>query len=33
VIEKLKPPPAMTDFAATQLRLQEEVDKDKKGKR
>jgi NADH-quinone oxidoreductase subunit M len=33
VIEKLKPPPAMTDFAATQLRLQEEVDKDKKRRR
>lgn len=30
VIEKLKPPPAMTDFAAQQLRIQEEVDKDKK---
>ena len=33
VIEKLKPPPAMTDFAATQLRLQEAVDQDKKRSR
>jgi len=30
VIEKLKPPPAMTDFAAQQRRIQEEVEKDKK---
>lgn len=33
VIEKLKPPPAMTDFAATQRRLQEEVEKDKKNRK
>jgi NADH-quinone oxidoreductase subunit M len=30
VIEKLKPPPPMTDFAAQQRRVQEEMDKDKK---
>ena len=30
VIEKLKPPPTMMDFAAQQRRIQEEVDKDKK---
>jgi NADH-quinone oxidoreductase subunit M len=30
VIEKLKPPPVMTDFAAKQRRIQEDVDKDKK---
>ncbi len=33
VIEKLKPPPPMTDFAAQQRRVQEEMDKDKKRKR
>jgi len=32
VIEKLKPPPTMTDFAAQQRRLQEEVEKGKKKK-
>ena len=30
VIEKLKPPPVMTDFAAQQRRIQEEVEKDNK---
>jgi NADH-quinone oxidoreductase subunit M len=29
VLERLKPPPAMTDFAAQQRRMQDEVDKDK----
>jgi NADH-quinone oxidoreductase subunit M len=33
VIERLKPAPAMTDFAATQRHLQEEMEKDKKGNR
>jgi NADH-quinone oxidoreductase subunit M len=33
VIEKLKPPPPMTDFAAQQRRVQEEMDKDKKRER
>jgi NADH-quinone oxidoreductase subunit M len=33
VIEKLKPPPPMTDFAAQQRRVQEEMDKDKKSNR
>jgi len=33
VIEKLKPAPAMTDFAANERRLQEEIEKDKKGSR
>ena len=33
VIEKLKPPPPMTDFAAQQRRVQEEMDKDKKTNR
>jgi NADH-quinone oxidoreductase subunit M len=32
VIEKLKPPPVMTDFAAQQRRIQEEVDKDNKNR-
>jgi len=30
VLERLKPPPVMTDFAAQQRRIQEEVEKDKK---
>jgi hypothetical protein len=30
VIEKLKPPPPMTDFAAKQRRVQEEMEQDKK---
>jgi NADH-quinone oxidoreductase subunit M len=30
ILEKLKPPPTMTDFAAQQRRIQEEVEKDKK---
>ena len=33
VIERLKPAPAMTDFAANQRHLQEEMEKDKKGSR
>jgi NADH-quinone oxidoreductase subunit M len=33
VMEELKPPPAMTDFAATHRRLQEEVEKDKRNRR
>jgi len=33
VIERLKPAPAMTDFAATQRHLQEQMEKDKKGSR
>jgi len=33
VIEKLKPAPAMTDFAANERHLQEEIEKDKRGSR
>jgi NADH-quinone oxidoreductase subunit M len=33
VIERLKPAPAMTDFAANQRHLQDEMEKEKKGRR